>query len=279
MKKQDIVFYGMIAGIICGSALLFHFVPGRSVSCAAVVIPEEILLPVETPLSTPSSTIVPTSSPTPTPTPRLPIVIDFTIEQGELYTTEIVAQWLDQIEVYLKWDDLTEDETEQLKQNLEMCQRTLDILNYRVKKHETLIQVLAKTVTQEIGGLSDASSHSTANMERAAVIWCILNRVDHNYDTAVCGEELAKYISQTTKSPDQFAYCYSSSIFTGTEEISVDVLIRWMLEKYGYESGRVLPSNYRYFGGHSGHNHFRTTYNTRKATYWDWSLPDPYKTN
>jgi len=278
MKKQDIIFYAMITGIICGSLLLFQFMSKEEITCEVISsVSKEVIVPAETLTPTPIATTTPT--PAPTPTPRIPATMNFTIEQGTLYTIEMVNQWQCQIETYLLRDDLTEAETEQLNQDAEMCQIMFDLLNYRVKKHETLIQVLAKTVTQEIGGLSDASSHSTANMERAAVIWCILNRVDHNYDTSVCGEELAKYISRTTKSPDQFAYCYSSSIFTGTEEISADVLIRWLLEKYGYESGRVLPSNYRYFGGHNGHNHFRTTYNTRKATYWDWSLPDPYKTN
>ena len=262
----------LVTGIF--SLLLYYggLVPGKGASrptpSPALTTPsEDVSVAAEPPVITPT--------PEPTPTPREPIVMDYTIKQGALYTMDNVIQWETSIAEYLEYTDLTDTEKEQLELGMTMCQTITTLTTYVPRTGETLPQMLAKIVSQEIGGLTDATSYSTANMERAAVVWCILNRVDLNY--GVSGD--SKAIVSVAKSPNQFAYSYTRSIMTGTEEISVDVLIRWVLERNGYAYGRVLPLTYIYFTGNGRHNIFRDAYSRSKAHYWDWSSDDPYKMN
>lgn len=105
-------------------------------------------------------------------------------------------------------------------------------------------------------------------MEKAACVWCVLNRVD---DPAF-PDTVAAVLTQ----PRQFAG-YSPE-YPATEEhkaIAADVLTRWAEERAGAaDVGRVLPAEYLFFTGDGERNYFRTDY--RGGAVWDWSLKNPY---
>jgi hypothetical protein len=104
--------------------------------------------------------------------------------------------------------------------------------------------------------------------EQAAVMWCVLNRLDAGY----WGDSLSRVV----RARSQFAYSSGLPVRENFRELAQDVMMRWLLEKRGVEDvGRVLPHDYYYFSGHGGHNWFRKSY--RSDNYWDWSLPDPYE--
>lgn len=122
------------------------------------------------------------------------------------------------------------------------------------------VEALAKTVYREARGCS--------KIEQAAVIWCILNRVDSRYfpDTVL------GVITQ----PHQFAYSDDTPVWPSLTALAEDVLTRWHDEKEGAEDvGRVLPAGYVYFVGDGKSNHFTIEY--RGRDFWDWSLPNPYE--
>lgn len=94
--------------------------------------------------------------------------------------------------------------------------------------------VLAKMLWGEARGVS-------SDAEKAACVWCALNRVDDGLIT-----------------------------------LCIDVLTRWYAEREGQvEVGRVLPADYLWFSGDGERNHFRNAY--RGGDRWDWSLPSPYE--
>ena len=127
------------------------------------------------------------------------------------------------------------------------------------------IYMAAQTVWGEAHGVQ-------SRMEQAAVVWCVLNRVD------AWGDSLSKIVT----APHQFAYGPDNPTVDdfGRDliELVMDVIGRWESEKCGEQNvGRVLPSQYLWFGGENGHNWFRDSY-TSFDNIWDWSLPDPYET-
>lgn len=103
--------------------------------------------------------------------------------------------------------------------------------------------------------------------EQAAVIWCVLNRLDAGYADSIEGVITAK---------GQFTGYRKSNPITGElYELAEDVLMRYYLEKEGFtDTGRTLPKDYLWFTGYKGRNRFRNKY--RGGQYWDWSLPSPY---
>lgn len=103
--------------------------------------------------------------------------------------------------------------------------------------------------------------------EQAAVIWCVLNRLDAGY---------ADSIEKVITARGQFTGYRKSNPVTGElYELAKDVLMRYYLEKAGFtDVGRTLPRDYLWFTGYKGRNRFRNRY--RSTNYWDWSLPDPY---
>jgi len=107
--------------------------------------------------------------------------------------------------------------------------------------------------------------------ERAAVVWCILNRVDdgHGY----WADDVIGVVTQ----PSQFhGYDEDYPVLPELYELALDVLGRWQAEKNGASDvGRVLPAEYLYFHGDGEHNYFRTEW--RGGVTWDWSLPSPYE--
>lgn len=122
------------------------------------------------------------------------------------------------------------------------------------------IKMLAQVVYNEARGIK--GTHS-----KAAVIWCVLNRVDSTrFDNT---------ISEVIKYPNAFAWSSTTRVEKHFTDLATDVLTRWLLEKEGYtEVGRVLPSDWLFFHGADGVNKFKKE--NRSTTYWDWSLGTPY---
>ena len=130
---------------------------------------------------------------------------------------------------------------------------------------ESDIEIAAKIILKEAESVKDNCGVS-GDCHRAAVIWCILNRVDAGYGDF---EEVAT-------APNQFAYSSNTPVKEEFCKIAEDVLDRWSQEKAGIKDvGRVLPQDYLWFRGNGKVNIFRNKY---KGDYkiWDWSLPDPY---
>ena len=130
---------------------------------------------------------------------------------------------------------------------------------------ESDIEIAAKIILKEAESVKDNCGVS-GDCHRAAVVWCILNRVDAGYGDF---EEIAT-------APNQFAYYQNTRIVKEFYELAEDVLDRWSQEKAGIKDvGRVLPQDYLWFRGNGKVNIFRNKY---KGDYkiWDWSLPDPY---
>lgn len=127
------------------------------------------------------------------------------------------------------------------------------------------VEVLAKVVWAEARGLS--------KMEQAAVIWCVLNRVDDT-DNDYWPDTIIGVATQ----PEQFAYDEDNPVKDEFVELAVDVLERWDAEKHGcIMPGRVLPKEYTFFFSRStDENLFRTTYECHEV-FWDWSMPNPYE--
>lgn len=122
------------------------------------------------------------------------------------------------------------------------------------------IETLAKIVYREARGIKEDS-------HKAAVVWCILNRVDDGYwgDSIV---EVATY-------PNAFAWVPDTPVDEELVDLVVDVITRWNHEKEGLSDvGRTLPKEYLYFTGDGSYNRFTKEWGS--TDYWDWSLPDPY---
>lgn len=131
-----------------------------------------------------------------------------------------------------------------------------------LKDHNKEIIMLAKTLWAEACGVKQYS-------HKAAVVWCVLNRVDDS--------GFGTTIKEVLTAPYQFAYRSKGKYNEDCFNIVKDVLIRWRLEKYNIENvGRVLPKDYLFFDatGYAGiDNRFRKDYYDK--TYWDWSIKSP----
>lgn len=125
---------------------------------------------------------------------------------------------------------------------------------------EEEVDVLAKMVWGEARGVP-------SDTEKAACVWCALNRVDHGYGDIIT----------VVTTPKQFVgYNKENPVDDGLITLCIDVLTRWYAEREGQvEVGRVLPADYLWFSGDSKRNHFRNAY--KGGTVWDWSLPSPYE--
>lgn len=125
---------------------------------------------------------------------------------------------------------------------------------------EEEITVLAKMFWGEARGVP-------SDTEKAACIWCALNRVDQGYGSIV----------EVVTAPYQFVgYDIDNPIDDEIKTLCEDVLTRWFSEKKGeVDVGRVLPSDYLWFSGDGKRNHFRNAY--RGGDRWDWSLTSPYE--
>lgn len=123
------------------------------------------------------------------------------------------------------------------------------------------IEYIGRTIWGEAGGIPDPA-------ERAAVAWCILNRVDargQSIQTVVTADHQFLGYRRRGECPQEHL------------DLAADVLTRWKREKAGETNvGRTLPAGYQYFYGDGQHNYF--TKEWRRGSRWDWSLPSPYTT-
>ncbi len=128
--------------------------------------------------------------------------------------------------------------------------------------NEDDVEMLAKLVWGEARGVD-----STA--QKAAVIWCVLNRVD--------SPRFPNTIAEVVTQRHQFTgYSESFPVTSELSGIAEDVLIRWYQEKAGADNvGRTLPSEYLFFVGDGVRNYFSEE--LRSQDYYDWSLPSPYE--
>lgn len=130
--------------------------------------------------------------------------------------------------------------------------------------NEADVEMLAKTIWGEARGVESIT-------EKAAVAWCILNRVDAK--GYACGGDIEYVLTF----PGQFVgYDEDNPATTECKKIAADVLARWAAEKAGIEDvGRVLPKEYTYFTGDGERNYFTDEW--KGGNTWDWSLPSPYE--
>lgn len=121
------------------------------------------------------------------------------------------------------------------------------------------VEYIGRTIWGEAGGVQSEA-------ERAAVAWCILNRVDASGDS----------IEEVVTAPSQFhGYRPNGDCPQAHLDLAADVLTRWQAEKNGETHvGRTLPASYLYFIGDGERNHFSKEYGS--TAYWDWTLINPY---
>lgn len=143
-----------------------------------------------------------------------------------------------------------------------------------------LSDVIAQIVTNEIGGLTEEDAWTTVELERAAVVWTIVNRCD--LTAGASAEEL--FGAATAE--NQFAWFGEiSEIFPGCSEIAVDVLCRVVLLEHMVSSGHDSQAaaemvgklhDCRWFGGDGEHNYFRETYEITGNRWRPTAEDDPY---
>ena len=127
------------------------------------------------------------------------------------------------------------------------------------------VTMLAKLIYGEARGIESQA-------EQAAVVWCVLNRVDstgygmgHSVKYVVTFK--GQFLGYSSKHPtvDDFG--------RDLKVLAADVLTRWATDG----EGRVLPKEYLWFSGKAGHNVFRDAYKRSQANIWDWVLDSPYE--
>ena len=130
---------------------------------------------------------------------------------------------------------------------------------------------LAQMAWGECRGVKELQTDGGAvsgTCQKAAVMWCALNR----YDAGFAGS-----VVDVVAAPMQFVgYDPEHPIDDELLALAYDVLERWEQEQlYGGEVGRVLPVDYLYFTGDGAHNHFRKDYESSK--FYEWDLLDMYE--
>ena len=137
-------------------------------------------------------------------------------------------------------------------------------------QHTPSIQVYTVPV-EDIERMSKAvwgEARGCTPTEQAAVVWCILNRVDDprwpdTIEEVCITSQFNGYNPTNPVDPD---------IYT----LTLDVYVRWVREHTGEQDvGRVLPASYCFFYGDGKHNHFQESFGADEV--WDWSLPSPYE--
>jgi hypothetical protein len=127
---------------------------------------------------------------------------------------------------------------------------------------ENDVRLIAKTLYGE------TRSDEIPTDQKAAVAWCILNRVDAGWGTI---EDVVTAASQFT------GYRASNPVWDSLYKLTLDVLHRWAAEHDGAENvGRTLPADYLYFTGDGDRNNFTKKWKSGEPK-WDWSLESPYK--
>lgn len=124
------------------------------------------------------------------------------------------------------------------------------------------VDMLARLIYTEARGVQSRT-------EQAAVVWCVLNRLDNP-------NRPQNTIAEVVTAPYQFAYRADAPVTAEFRALAKDVLDRWQAEKNDAANiGRVLPREYHYFEGWGGRNWFSVEW--RSDEYWDWELDSPYE--
>ncbi len=141
---------------------------------------------------------------------------------------------------------------------------------------EADVEMLARLIYTEARGVRSKT-------EQAAVVWCVLNRLDNP-------NRPQKTIADVVCAPYQFDYRPWVPVTDEFKALAADVLERWQAEKRATagspaspggasrsaeDVGRVLPPEYQYFEGRGGHNWFSAKW--RSDEYWGWGLDSPYE--
>ena len=127
---------------------------------------------------------------------------------------------------------------------------------------EADVDMLARLIYTEARGVRSKT-------EQAAVVWCVLNRLDNP-------NRPQKTIAEVVCAPHQFDYRPWAPVLPEFEELAADVLKRWQAERDGQaDVGRVLPPEYQYFEGRGGRNWFSEEW--KSGEFWGWGLDSPYE--
>ena len=133
---------------------------------------------------------------------------------------------------------------------------------------ETPKYEIDRSDVEMLARLTWGEARGCTTTEQAAVMWCVLNRVDS--EDPLFPDTIQEVITQK----NQFhGYNINNPIWPELEDLARDVLMRWLTN----EEGRVLPPEYCWFSGDGSHNYFRDAYGLKKANIWDWSLESPYE--
>lgn len=133
---------------------------------------------------------------------------------------------------------------------------------------ETPKYEIDRSDVEMLARLTWGEARGCTTTEQAAVMWCVLNRVDS--EDPLFPDTIQEVITQK----NQFhGYNINNPIWPELEDLARDVLMRWLTN----EEGRVLPLEYCWFSGDGLHNYFRDAYGLNKANIWDWSLESPYE--
>lgn len=171
----------------------------------------------------------------------------------------INAEFEDRSERSARRETVSIPEPEEAREAREFEQTSAEPAGVRAETKTDLdrdAELLAKLLWGEARGIP-------SDTEKAAVVWCVLNRVDASF-----GE---KSVEEVVTAPKQFhGYDPSNPVDEDLLALSKDVLWRWHTDS----PGRVLPKEYVYFDGDGEHNYFRTDYMSGEA--WDYELDTPY---
>lgn len=114
--------------------------------------------------------------------------------------------------------------------------------------------------------LAWCEARGCSTTEQAAVMWCVLNRVD---DPRFPGT-----IREVILQENQFYYLEDAPLTEELLSLARDVIARWGMEDLLVDAGRVLPEGYCWFRGDGVRNYFRDAY--QGGNTWDWSWGSPY---
>lgn len=105
------------------------------------------------------------------------------------------------------------------------------------------VDALARMLYGEARGIA-------SDMEKAACVWCVLNRVDD--------PRFPDTVLEVLEAPKQFSgYKADYPVIPELQALAADVLTRYQAERDGdTEAGRVLPAEYVFFTGDGKNNHF-----------------------
>lgn len=156
------------------------------------------------------------------------------------------------------------------RESIEQTQQTVSVIEDMLKTHNRSAKSdspnkPSHTDAEYLASVAWGEAKGCSKTEQAAVMWCVLNRVD----SPLYPDTIYEVVTQENQF---YGYSASNPVSPDLIELANSVLYYWM---EGDDSGRVLPEEYLFFIGDGKHNHFYTEW-SKDAEAWDWSLPSPY---